>query len=122
VSRREAPPLILSLAPPDSYAALARITLSRAGYSIVSAERWAEMSARVERDRGELVDLDPGRPRDRVALRDHGDLERGARNRLWRNRGPLVRAGEQKTQHGGLAARAAISRDDRGRARAASRP
>jgi hypothetical protein len=49
VSRREAPPLILSLAPPDSYAALARITLSRAGYSIVSAERWAEMSARVER-------------------------------------------------------------------------
>lgn len=49
MSRREAPPLILSLAPPESYAALARITLSRAGYSIVSAERWAEMSARVDR-------------------------------------------------------------------------
>ena len=49
MSRREAPPLILSLAPPDSYAALARITLSRAGYSVVSAERWAEMSARVDR-------------------------------------------------------------------------
>lgn len=48
MSRRDAPPLILSLAPPDSYAALARITLSRAGYSILSAERWAEMSARAE--------------------------------------------------------------------------
>lgn len=40
-------PLILSLAPPESYAPLARITLSRAGYSIVSAERWAEMSQSV---------------------------------------------------------------------------
>jgi hypothetical protein len=47
VTRRDAPPLILSLAPPESYAALARITLSRAGYSIVSAERWAEMSQSV---------------------------------------------------------------------------
>lgn len=47
VSRRESPPLILSLAPPESYAPLARITLSRAGYSIVSAERWAEMSQSV---------------------------------------------------------------------------
>ena len=41
---RNSPPLILSLAPPESYAPLARITLSRAGYSIVSSERWAEMS------------------------------------------------------------------------------
>jgi hypothetical protein len=44
VTRRDTPPLILSLAPPESYAPLARITLSRAGYSIISAERWAEMS------------------------------------------------------------------------------
>jgi len=47
VTRRASPPLILSLAPPESYAPLARITLSRAGYSIVSAERWAEMSQSV---------------------------------------------------------------------------
>ena len=47
MARRDAPPLILSLAPPESYAPLARITLSRAGYSIVSAERWAEMSQSV---------------------------------------------------------------------------
>ncbi|HTO09443.1 MAG TPA: PilZ domain-containing protein [Myxococcota bacterium] len=40
-------PLILSLSPPESYAPLARITLSRAGYSIVSADRWAEMSQSV---------------------------------------------------------------------------
>jgi hypothetical protein len=46
MSRRPTP-LILSLAPPESYAPLARITLSRAGYSIVSAERWAEMSQSV---------------------------------------------------------------------------
>jgi hypothetical protein len=39
--------LILSLAPPESYAPLARITLSRAGYSIISSERWAEMSQSV---------------------------------------------------------------------------
>jgi hypothetical protein len=37
----------LSLAPPESYAPLARITLSRAGYSIISTERWAEMSQSV---------------------------------------------------------------------------
>jgi hypothetical protein len=47
VTRKPAP-LILSLAPPESYAPLARITLSRAGYSIVSTERWAEMSQSVE--------------------------------------------------------------------------
>jgi len=47
VTRRDSPPLILSLAPPESYAPLARITLSRAGYSIVSVERWAEMSQSV---------------------------------------------------------------------------
>jgi len=47
VPRRDTAPLILSLAPPESYAPLARITLSRAGYSIVSAERWAEMSQSV---------------------------------------------------------------------------
>ena len=35
MTRRPSPPLILSLAPPESYAPLARITLSRAGYSIV---------------------------------------------------------------------------------------
>jgi len=57
VSQREAPPLILSLAPPESYAALARITLSRAGYSVVSAERWAEMSAAADRQ-PELVIAD----------------------------------------------------------------
>ncbi|HTO53004.1 MAG TPA: PilZ domain-containing protein [Myxococcota bacterium] len=45
---RQQQPLILSLAPPESYAPLARITLSRAGYSIVSAERWAEMSQSVD--------------------------------------------------------------------------
>ncbi|HKC51101.1 MAG TPA: PilZ domain-containing protein [Myxococcota bacterium] len=45
---RKAAPLILSLAPPESYAPLARITLSRSGYSIVSGERWAEMSQSVE--------------------------------------------------------------------------
>ena len=44
---RKSAPLILSLAPPESYAPLARITLSRAGYSIVSGERWAEMSQNV---------------------------------------------------------------------------
>jgi hypothetical protein len=49
VTRKNGPPLILSLAPPESYAPLARITLSRAGYSIISAERWAEMSQRVDR-------------------------------------------------------------------------
>ncbi len=48
MTRRNSPPLILSLAPPESYAPLARITLSRAGYSIVSAERWAEMSHSVD--------------------------------------------------------------------------
>jgi len=47
VHRRDSAPLILSLAPPESYAPLARITLSRAGYSIVSVERWAEMSQSV---------------------------------------------------------------------------
>lgn len=47
MTRRDSPPLILSLAPPESYAPLARITLSRAGYSIVSVERWAEMSQSV---------------------------------------------------------------------------
>ena len=57
MSQREAPPLILSLAPPESYAALARITLSRAGYSVVSAERWAEMSAAADRQ-PELVIAD----------------------------------------------------------------
>jgi PilZ domain-containing protein len=47
VGRREAAPLIVSLAPPESYAPLARITLSRAGYSVISADRWAEMSQSV---------------------------------------------------------------------------
>jgi len=47
VPSRDRAPLIVSLAPPESYAPLARITLSRAGYSIVSAERWAEMSQSV---------------------------------------------------------------------------
>jgi len=46
MTRRDSP-LILSLAPPESYAPLARITLSHAGYSIVSADRWAEMSQSV---------------------------------------------------------------------------
>jgi len=47
MTRKDSAPLILSLAPPESYAPLARITLSRAGYSIVSVERWAELSQSV---------------------------------------------------------------------------
>ena len=82
------------------------------------------MAARVDRDGGELVYFDPGRPLDRVALRDHGHFERGACNRLRRDRRPLRehRRGEQHAQEPDApAARAAIVRERRGRARAASR-
>ncbi len=40
MSKSHAPKTILSLSPPSSYAPLARIMLSQAGYSILSEDRW----------------------------------------------------------------------------------
>src|SRR5512139_23537 len=49
VSQANSPKTILSLSPPSSYAPLARIMLSQAGYSIISEERWEAHYANVRR-------------------------------------------------------------------------
>jgi hypothetical protein len=49
VSQGTTPRTILSLSPPSSYAPLARIMLSQAGYSIISEQRWEAHYANVRR-------------------------------------------------------------------------
>ncbi len=61
VSQGTTPPrTILSLSPPSSYAPLARIMLSQAGYSIISEERWEAHYANVRRA-PDLVIIDADR-------------------------------------------------------------
>ena len=61
------PRVILSLAPPQSYVALARIKLSQAGYSVVSEESWEALYGNVGRA-PDLVIVDSERSRELAGL------------------------------------------------------
>jgi hypothetical protein len=67
VSESQAPRVILSLAPTQSYVPLARIKLSQAGYSIVSEESWEALYGNVGRA-PDLVIVDAERSRELAGL------------------------------------------------------
>ena len=67
MAESQSPRVILSLSPPQSYVALARIKLSQAGYSVVSEERWEAHYANVGRA-PDLVIVDTERARELAGL------------------------------------------------------
>ena len=67
MSQTTAPKTILSLSPPSSYAPLARIMLSQAGYSIISEQRWEAHYANVLRS-PDLVIVDSERASELAGL------------------------------------------------------